>query len=333
MDAMAKEMNLTKEDLLDFIIPDFGFDKTGELTLDFGARKFIVSLQADLTMLIKDDNGKSYKNLPKVGKNDDAEVGAESTKVFKSIKKDLKKQVKLEKERLERGVSESRFWKGENWLKLFVNNPIMRTFAMGLVWGTYKDGKLVDSFRYLDDGTFSNIDDDELNIKNTDTIALIHPVELTETQLNKWKEMLEDYEITQSFEQIHRPIFKHTDENKDKSVLDDFKGFMLGRFALRNGLFNSGWNRGSIEDAGCFYYYDKVYGDGTFVSLDFLGDYIGNYDDNMEVPIYDIKLNKNGKDLKISEISPRLYSELYYELKKITDKGSGFNADWEKVSW
>jgi len=259
--------------------------------------------------------------------------------------------VKLEKERLERGFAESRFWTGENWLKLFVNNPIMRIFAMNLVWGTYnspqplKGGKenesssfrrlggLKDSFRYLDDGSFSNIDDDELNIKNTDTIALIHPVELTETQLNKWKEMLEDYEITQSFEQIHRPIFKYTDENKDKSVLDDFKGFMLGRFALRNGLFKSGWNRGSIEDAGCYYYYDKSYGDGTLVSLDFLGDYVGNYDDNKEVPIYDVKINKNGKNLKVSEIPARLYSELYYELKKITDKGSGFNADWEQASW
>ena len=61
MDAMAKEMNLTKEDLLDFIIPDFGFDKMGNLSLDFGPRQFTVSLQSDLTMLIKDSNGNAVE--------------------------------------------------------------------------------------------------------------------------------------------------------------------------------------------------------------------------------------------------------------------------------
>jgi len=331
MDEMAKEMNLTKEDLLDFIIPDFGFSKKGELTLDFGPRQFTISLQSDLTMLITDNNAKKFKNLPKVGKNDDAEKGAEATKIFKNIKKELKKQVKIEKERLERGFSESRFWTGENWLKLFINNPIMRIFAMNLVWGKYKNDELTESFRYLDDGSFSNIEDDELNIENNETIALVHPIELTESQLEAWKEILEDYEITQPFEQIDRPIFKVID--KTKKIMDDFKGYMLGRFALKNNLFKYGWGRGAVEDAGCFYYYDKSYSDGTYVSLDFLGDYVGNYDDNMEVPVYDINVSKNGKKLKIFELSPRLYSELYYELKKITDKGSGFNKDWEKVEW
>lgn len=333
MDTMAKEMGLTKEDLLDFIIPDFGFDRKGNLSLDFGPRQFTVSLQPDLTMLIADNNGKKYKKLPKIGKNDDATIAGESTKLFKIIKKDLKKQVKLERERLERGFSQSRFWTGENWLKLFVNNPIMRTFAMGLVWGKYNNEGLVSAFRYLEDGSFSDFEDNELTVNKTEKIALVHPVELCDEGLDAWKEILSDYEITQPFEQINRPIFKYTDENKDKNVFDEFKGFMLGRFALRNGLFNSGWSRGSIEDAGCFYYYDKVYGDGTSVSLDFLGDYIGNYDDNKEVPIYDVKLSKNGHELKISEIPTRLYSELYYELKKVTDKGSGFNAEWEKVQW
>ncbi len=333
MENMAKEMNLSKEDLLDFIIPDFGFDKNGELVLDFGPRQFTVALQSDLSMLITDNNGKTFKNLPKVGKNDDAEKGGEAAKLFKSIKKDLKKQVKLQKERLERGFSESRFWSGENWLKLFVNNPVMRQFAMNLVWGKYKNGVLTDSFRYLDDGTFSNIDDDELNIENGDIISLVHPVELTEEQLEAWKEILDDYEITQPFEQINRPVFKPSEADSDKTVIDSFKGYMLSRFALKNNLFKFGWNRGAVEDAGCFYYYDKQYGDGTQVSLDFLGDYVGNYDDNKDVPVYDITLSKNGKELKVSELSPRLYSELYYELKKITEKGSGFNKDWEKESW
>lgn len=331
MDEMAREMNLTKEDLLDFIIPDFGFDKDGKLSLDFGSRQFVVRLQSDLSMLITDNNDKKFKNLPKVGKNDDTEKGNEATKAFKSIKKELKKQVKIEKERLERGFSESRFWNGENWLKLFVNNPIMRQFAMNLIWGKYKNSELIESFRYLDDGSFSNINDDELNIKNEDTIALIHPIELTEEELKLWQETLDDYEIVQPFEQINRPVFRVIDKNKD--VFDDFKGYMLGRFALKNNLFKYGWNRGMVEDAGCFYYYDKSYSDGTNVNLDFLGDYVGNYDDNMEVPIYDITLTKNGEKLKLSEISPRLYSELYYELKKITEKGSGFNKEWEKVSW
>ena len=79
--------------------------------------------------------------------------------------------------------------------------------------------------------------------------------------------------------------------------------------------------------------YSKNYDNGFSFILNFLGDYIGNYDDNKEIPLYDISIYKNGEPTSLKNIPKRLYSELHYELKRVTDKGSGFNENWQLVQW
>ena len=223
----AKELNITKEELLDKIIPNFGFSELGIINLDFGARQFEIKLTPELSFLITDSNGKMFKNLPKVGKNDDAEKGNEASKFFKSLKKDVKTQVKLQKNRLENGFSANRLWSFKNWSELFIKNPMMKQFALTLVWGVYNEkGKLVNGFRFLEDGSFSDIEDEAFNIKNENLVGLVHPIELTTKQLEAWKELLDDYEITQSFEQLNRTIYQITDDNKDKLQIEDFMGFI-----------------------------------------------------------------------------------------------------------
>lgn len=333
LERMAKNMNLTKEDLLDLIIPDFGFNQDGTQLIDFGPRQFTVKLLPDLTMSITDQNGKIFKNLPKPGKNDDPDLGAVATKAFKKIKSELKKQVKIQRDRLERGFSGSRIWSGAQWLAVFVNNPVMKQFALGLIWGIYQNSELVSSFRYQEDGTFSDIDDEPVKLDQRDQIGVIHPVELIEDHTDRWVEILADDEIIQPFKQLMRSIYRMNDDDQNQQKWRAFEGYMVPRFTLRNTLMNNDWSRGVIEDAGSYYSYDKTFDDGLLVAISFLGDYIGNYDDNKEVPIYDITFYRKGKSIALKHLTPRQYSEIILEFTLLIGKGSGFNADWKNVEW
>ncbi|TGU73659.1 DUF4132 domain-containing protein, partial [Mesorhizobium sp. M00.F.Ca.ET.186.01.1.1] len=131
---------------------------------------------------------------------------------FAQLKKDLKSMVKLQALRLEESLSKSRYWTTEAWNRLFVENVLMQKFAIGLIWGVYEDGSLAATFRYMDDGTFNTVDEDEYELPEQAQIGLVHPLELDEETLAGWRTQLEDYEISQPFDQLNRELFLPTEE-------------------------------------------------------------------------------------------------------------------------
>jgi len=350
LETAAKELNISKEELLDKIIPNFGFDKDGKINLDYGARNFDIKLNPDLTFLITDNKGKKFKNLPKPGKNDDSEIATKSSKFFKELKKEVKNQVKLQKNRLENGFSANRLWNFASWSELFINNPMMKQFALTLLWGNYnQQGELIKAFRFLEDGSFINLEEDEITLKDDEKIGLVHPIELTQERLDEWIEQLDDYEIVQPFSQLSRAIYRVKDADKDKLSLDDFMGYLIGRTSLKGKLFNKGWSRGSVQDAGCFYeYYKEFEFYGIGVELNFEGDCVGGYDEYGDIPIKEITFyvansvqrgsyvyDKPAKDntFSLGQLPQRLYSEIYHEIKTIAESGKGFDPEWEKKDW
>lgn len=346
LETAAAELDISKDELLDQIIPDFGLDQNSTLTLDYGPRQFMVKLASDLTLSITDNTGKTFKNLPKPNKNDDAEKGAAAKEQLKFLKKEMKAQIKNQQERLERNFSENRVWSGNKWLTLFPKHPLMKQFATGLIWGIYEDDKLKQALRYDESGAYYDVDDDEITLTGSEKLSLVHPMELSKADNDTWQEQLADNEIIQPFIQLKRPVFTPNDPDADK--LSDFKGYCLSRISLKSKLFKKLWNRGSVQDAGCYYEYFKEFPNaGVGVELKFLGDCVGGYDDYSVIPIYDITFYKSGtvirgsyvydspqkeNILKLKDIPARLFSELYYEIKLIAESGE-FKADWEKIDW
>ena len=56
----------------------------------------------------------------------------------------------------------------------------MHQFAIGLIWGVYESDKLLQSFRYMEDGSFNTQDGDAYNLPKHTNISLVHPVELSD---------------------------------------------------------------------------------------------------------------------------------------------------------
>lgn len=326
----AEQLGITKAELEDRIVPNLGFDEHMERTFDYGTRSFKVLLTPALELEVYDENDKKLKNLPSPGKKDEAIQAKAANDAFKLLKKQLKTVVSNQKLRLEQALSAERLWPVEQWKELFVKNPVMHQFAIGLIWGLYEDGTLKDTFRYMEDGSFNTVDEDEYEFPSEGWIGLVHPIELSGEELSAWKEQLSDYEVVQPMEQLERPVYRITEEEKKQRELTRFGGKLLNGLSLSGKLQGMGWYRGSVQDAGCYYTFYREDG-AVGVELEFSGCYVG--DENDEITVYGARFYKAGtvargsyvydtikeqNEFKLGEISPRYFSEVVLQLTKAT---------------
>lgn len=331
----ANQLGLTTQELADKIVPDMGFDEKMCRTFDFGSRKFSVYLTPQLDIEIFEGE-KKLKNLPKIGVNDDPALAEKATADFKEMKKQMKTVVDAQKQRLEYVLMLDRKWTAEAWKALFVKNPLMHCFAIGLIWGIYENGCLKTSFRYLDDGSFTNSDDDEIELSEVMQIGLVHPLELTEHEKEAWLEQLDDYEIVQPFDQLKRKVYKVAESDKNKTACEIFKNTEITNTTLVNRMTKAGWYKGQAQDAGFFYEFirndisgkekdpdGKLVNIGMTAELKFSGTYIGYYEiedvtvEELYFRLPDAAYNDN---MKLGDVNPRYYSEVVLQLKKAINK-------------
>ncbi|MDE5854256.1 MAG: DUF4132 domain-containing protein [Ruminococcus sp.] len=329
----AEFLGITSEELADRIVPDMGFNEKMCRTFDYGSRKFSIYLTPALEIEIF-NNDKKIKNLPKPGVNDTAEIAEKSYIEFKEMKKQLKTVVGVQKARLEYSLMCERKWTAENWEKLFVKNPVMHCFAVGLIWGIYENNRLVSSFRYLDDGSFTTSDEDEFELPENAEISLVHPVELSDDELSAWTEQLMDYEITQPFAQLSRTVYRPESHEFDKTEVTRFDGIDVMNQTLVSRMQKNGWTKGMAYDAGFFYEFyhtdisrriqtldGKTVPEGYIAELTFSGTYIGVYQgDAEEVTIKNLSFYKASDDtqkIPVSQVSERYFSEIIMQLMGI----------------
>lgn len=345
LEYAAAQLNLTRAQLEDRIVPDLGFDEHMERHFDYGGRQFTVTITPALEIEVYDAAGKKLKNLPAPGKKDDEEKATVAYNEFKQMKKQMKATVSSQKMRLEMALSSERLWTSEAWKELFVKNPIMHQFAIGLIWGVYEEHKLVRSFRYMEDGSFNTEEEEEYELPKDAKIGLVHPVELTKESIGIWKEQLSDYEITQPFEQLERPIYDKMPEEENQKQIERFGGMILNDLSLAGKLQTFGWYKGDVLDAGGFdAYYREDVELGYGATLFFSGSFVGGMGE--EVTVYEAVFypagkvakesyfyNKNRKDeaLLIKDIPKRYFSEVILQLTKATASSQERDDNWKKA--
>ena len=331
LQAAADALGITREELADKIVPDLGFDENRCRVFDFGERQFQVYLTPALELEIFEGD-KKLKNLPKPGAKDDSEKAEAASKDFKEMKKQMKAAVQSQGQRLEYVLLCDRKWTAEGWRELFIRKPVMHCFAIGLIWGVYEDGSLVQSFRFMEDGSFNTPDEDEYELPENAMIGLVHPLELDDDTLKQWQEQLADYEIKQPFPQLTRTVYRVTDAERKETKLTRFNDRELSGMTLLSRMTKLGWDKGRAEDAGFFYDFnrtdiarqtttpDGIHREGNRVKLAFSGMYIGGYMESMDdVEVGDVEFYDLNQEavLPLGEITPRYFSEIVYQLTSV----------------
>ena len=194
---ITKRLGISKEAFADKVIPDFNFNKDGVRIVESSGTKFKITLKSDFTISIFDEiKNKEFKTFPK-------DFPEDAKKELSKIKSEINKVLKTQTERMQLVFMDARKWTVTEWKEVFFENPFMKAFAIKLIWGIYdKNNNLLNTFRYMEDGSFNNIDDEEIIIDDNSLITLISPVEIKKELILKWKNQLADYDIVQPFNQL-----------------------------------------------------------------------------------------------------------------------------------
>ncbi|WP_300754827.1 DUF4132 domain-containing protein [uncultured Brachyspira sp.] len=261
----AKALEISEDELIDKIIPDLDFDKKGTRELHYGGeadRVFKLQIKNDFTIEVTDSNNKVLKSLPAPNSKDDKEKADAAKKELTLIKKNIKMITSNQMTRLNKVLLNARKWSYKTFTELFVENPIMNIFALKLIWGVYDEkNNLIESFRYMEDGSFNTYDEEEYifddTIKNKKNITLVHPIELDSEKLSKWKTQLSDYEISQPINQLDLLFEEVKEEYIKNNKIISFEDQEITAGEIMSMANKMSFERSrDIEDGGSYTYYE-----------------------------------------------------------------------------
>ncbi|MGI5163273.1 DUF4132 domain-containing protein [Spirillospora sp. CA-253888] len=265
-ERIAAERGLTPDQLADRLIPDFGLAPGTGLLLDYGPRRFRVTLDEQLRPSVTTEDGVPRAALPKPGVKDDEELASAAHRAFGELRKGVRTVAADQTKRLERAMLTGRRWSVAEFRELYVAHPLMWHLVRRLVW-LAEDGGKTATFRLAEDRTFADVDDGVLTVPETARVGVAHPVHLGDGQA-AWAEVFADYEILQPFEQLVRRGFRAPEEEREANRLKRFEGVTVPvRTLLR--LQRRGWRRGEEQRNGREYWISRRLAADRYLVIEF----------------------------------------------------------------
>ncbi|WP_397385854.1 DUF4132 domain-containing protein, partial [Prosthecobacter sp.] len=302
LDDVARDRGLTPAMLEDLSVPDLGLDSNGQMSLDFGPRRFVVTINANLEAFLTDGDGNAQKTLPKPVKADNAHKAKTATAQWTEFKAALKGQATDQKKRFEQAMLLRREWDSATFKEIVAIHPLLSKMVCTLVWATVKGDKPDTAFRIDTDGRYVTSDGAELTLDDEAMVTLPHPLLLGD-KVDTWLHIFADNKLTQPFPQLARKWFAEGPETEDLIRARDGTKVPLG--SLR-GLKAKGWE---FEEGGAgmiWSVYKRT--EGARASIDVEpGWSLSGYDFEDFGGDQTVKLDVSGSD-------PITYSELVREL-------------------
>jgi hypothetical protein len=342
VNELAERKNWTIDELADRTIPTAGLEEEGGLVLDYGARKFTARLDAELKLVLHNEEGTAIKALPTPRQGEDTEKAAAAKKSLSAAKKEMESVLKLQKERLYEAMCTQRTWEFADWNRCLNRHPIVGHYCQRLVWCLSQSGQITQTFRPLNDGSLTDTQDEAVTPADDMRVCLAHECLLPAEEVKAWHLHLADYEVHPLFDQFGRGSYKLPEEKRLETTLGDFRGHLLETFRLRGRLTKLGYTRGATGDGGWFYeYYKQFSGLGIAATIEFTGN--GLPEQNRTVALTTLHFVRSTGDkaspyagtqmrLPLGEVPAVLLSECWNDMRIAAADGPGFDPDWEKKS-
>lgn len=330
-ELVAERRGISADELGDRVVPMLGFESVRPKVWTIGGKDFEARIDLDFKVSIYDtEKKKTVSSLPKT-------TPKEISEELKEIKESLKEVVKGQLLRIENMLVRQYRWPVDRWTELYQRHPVLRPFTVRLVWGHYEEnGKLDSTFRALEDGSLTDLEDETVKLPKTGNIGIVHPLELSEKERNAWRQHLLEFEITQPFPQLERSVIVPKPEEKTQNLSIKWNGVQLNAMTFKGRAEKLGWRRGSVCDAGFIPTYWKSFPEaGADAFLELENFYIGiSMDEQVTLQdLYFVKSNSvqigsyvyddpdpNKGDPRIipfGNVPPIVFSEVMGDMRKI----------------
>jgi hypothetical protein len=311
--AAANELNISMDELADRIIPDFGFDGLYK-TFEVEGEEYRAFINSDFSINYLNEENKIRKSIPT---NAPKELKTE----FKEIEKEVRDIVKSQSDRLERYMLEERRWPATVWHDFFFMNPIMFIYALKLVWGVFdKDGKLLDIFYCSEDTSLYNRFDEEIHVNEDHFVGIIHPIYLSDNELQAWKDKVYDLQLSTIFPIFERQIYNIADNEKELNLTNYFYGKDVPKGAdfVNTYMVKKNWRK-STGDGGSSEF-TKHYRDGQLKAYANIEGPMAFYQGgDAKATVHQIAfIGKNWNDkIKLKEVPALFYSEVISDIDQL----------------
>lgn len=333
VEALADRRGWTVAELADRTIPAAGFDETGTMTLSYGDREFVARLTSDLTIDLQDETGKKLAALPDPRKDDDETLAKESKKSWSEAKKTIKTVLTQQTDRFHEALCTQREWPYEDWNRYLLQHPIARHLVQRLVWAVVDGNETLATFRPLDDGSLTDVDDNAVSVADTAKVRIAHEFTLPTELSARWQQHLADYKIIPLFSLFGRGVYRLPADLHEAQELKDFEGYVLPNFNLRSRVQKLGYARANNGESW-FTDYRKTYRTlGLAAMIEFSGSSFP--EENKPVALISLKFVRIDGDyeesLTMDQVPGLLLSECYQDLRLLAAESKGFDADWVKT--
>lgn len=215
---------------------------------------------------------------------------------------------------------------------LLAKHPLMTHIAKTLLWWVcFPDReKSIEVFRLTEERDYADVYDKSLNLQGGAYVGLVHPLLLSQEEKKNWGQLFGDYEIIPPFQQLGRPVYVLSAEDKLKREIPGFTNSKVKAELLVFGLEKMGWSRGAAGDGGGIDEHSiQFFGDDVTAVIRYDGDdlsygNIGGQDLELEGAYFVKGLREpscyEDKETKLSleEINPVAFSETLHSLLQVT---------------
>ena len=210
LNEAAQKAGIGRAELDEISVPTHGLDRDGTRRVAFaeGEAAFRVTRNG-ATLDWFNDVGKTMKSPTKAMKDD-----KELLKEVHADLKELNADLAIQPQRLQQFYLQSRSWPADVWRTRYLDHPLMRGFALKLVWWIDRpDGT---SVAILPDEAGESLHDVGGHGVSPDgaAVRLWHPMDADVAAIEAWRDRLEALQVTQPFAQVWREVYVLTDAER-----------------------------------------------------------------------------------------------------------------------
>jgi hypothetical protein len=246
LEQAAQRAGMGREDLEDLGVPGFG--------LVGGARR---EQMGAYTAELRVEPARAELRWSRAGAPLASEPAAlrrefpEDVKALKVTLEDVRRQLPVQRQRLESALMTGRTWAAADWRARCFDHPLLSVLARRLIWcfegpevqvGAWDGQKLVD------------VEDHPLGWPAADArVRLWHPIGWEPARVLAWRDWLERHEVTQPFKQAHREVYLLTDaELRTRTYSNRYAAHLLRQHQIHALAQQRGWKAplAMIHDGG-----------------------------------------------------------------------------------